>query len=464
MTRHLLLPFLFIAMPLSAQTPSTTASMSPTPRPAFPQHESPGATREPVPDFEPEFDRDSPTVAAYRHRELNVLEFGAKADGGSHPLSANFPTQEAIDARYGKGRYRSDDETDFVAIMEAIRHAREAALEVRSKTARGLPTIYLPHGEYRINRTLPIIDINGFTLRGDGKQQTRLTFTGREEALFGIERSATIAFSGMEVASKLGAGATAFLVADTLAKHPGRPTYHIDWTAVQVREFDVGVKTTGWAMTDSLNFLNCRFNSCQTALWLDNHQSLGHHFTNCYFGFSTRHLASLPPDGYPIVFRVNQGGNLTMTGGYIIIHDGVTLLLEPKNERLSFSPINWSSGLYNFYGVRWEQVRKNHPVLFDAVDDGRFTARVHFDNCVVYQRAEAEGGAVGRLTAGMNVVLRNVGFNKEDAYIEEAAAKNDGKRRGLLILDNVSGLNYRAEGPPRHHVEIRGSAGPLFTP
>ncbi|HWL53749.1 MAG TPA: hypothetical protein VNQ90_15025 [Chthoniobacteraceae bacterium] len=453
MNKRFIIPSLLIGISLctlAAQLPQ------PTPPRTFPHHDAPRATREPIPDYQPEFEPGDPRIAKAKHRIHNIRDYGAKGDGFSHLLSDEFKDQASIDQRYGPGRYRLDDESDYVAIMEGIRYAKAAANETRARSVRGLPSLYIPQGIYQINRTIPLVDISGFTISGDGKRQTVLRFTGKEEALFGIERSSTLAFEKFEVISTLGTGTTAFLIADVLAKYPDRPTYHFDWTSVSFTQFDVGVKTTGWAMTDSTNFLHCRFNSCGTALLLDNHQSMGHHFQNCYFGFGSQHLGKLKENSYPVVFHVKQGGNITVSGGYIIIHDGTTLLLEPRNEKLSFSPINWSTGLFNFYGVKWEQVRKNHPVLFDAVDDGKFSAKVNFDNCLVYQRTKAEGASLGALHPGMNVSLRNVGVNKNQAYIQEVSSASDRARRASIVFDHVSGIRFNAASTPVHAVEWRG--------
>lgn len=441
---------LLLALPviLSAETPK-----------------DPNVTSYEIPDYTLEFERTDSRVVENRHRVLNVRDFGAVADGEPHPLREKFADQEAIDKEYGAGRYTLTDQMDFVAIMEAIRTAKAAANKILKRSVVGANTVYLPQGIYMINRTIPLVDIRGGTVRGDGKDQTVLRFTGKEQALFGLQRSTKIGLSGMTLESHLSNGATAIHVADTLTQYPGRPTFHFDFTEIYVDGFDTGILTTGSHMTDSLNFINCMFRNFRRGVHLNNHQSMGHHFVNCYFGFATANLPLLPEGDFPVAFYVNQGGNITMTGGYVILHDGVTLLLDPKNDRLSYSPLNWSTALFNFYGVRWEQVRRNQPVLFEAKTGGKFdesyVARINFDNCVLYQRTEAEGGEVGRLRSGMNVTFRNCMANKNGAVIQEIIdPKQNTGRRAVLILDNTSGFRFSKDASPdvlyHHAVEVRG--------
>ncbi len=411
----------------------------------------------------------------FAHRILNIFEFGAVGDGQSHPLKKTFASQEEIDTKYGSDRYTLEDEADFVAIMEALRAANSAAnFKInRTKGASaviGIPSIYIPQGRYLINRTIPVSDIRGGTIFGDGKRQSHLKFTGKDQPLFHVQRCAEFAFSKLELRSTIQENATAFLLEDTLHEGPGEPTYHFDFDGVYIQEFAMGVMTIGRNMTDSLNFHNCRWRNCLTAVRLNNHQCMGVHFVNCYFGFSTAELKNVPEGRIPIVFHVNQGGNITMMGGYVINHKGTTLLLDPASEEVSFSPINWSTGFYNFYGVRWEQPNGEDPMLFDVNPEAKYytsyVARVNFDNCVLYQRTAAEGGSVGALHPGSNVTFRNTMFNKNKAFIQEVVdPKQEEKRRGILILDNVSGLQYTAdENAPYHHVIERRGPEPVFDP
>ena len=171
-------------------------------------------------------------------------------------------------------------------------------------------------------------------------------------------------------------------------------------------------------------------------------------------------VPQLLEEGWDVtVFDIEAGGDLTVFGGNII-HAGTTLKLDPNwdfsPDGGGSSPINFSSGVYNFYGVRWEQDGKQ-PVLFDAVDDGRFSARINFDSCVVYQRAAARNALIGRLFRGLNVVLRNTSVSN-GGILEDATAGDEAKRKPVLILDNTSGVQVvRPNNEPlKALVERRG--------
>jgi len=100
-------------------------------------------------------------------REVNVLDYGAIADGKSHKLSTLFKSQDEIDEKYGEGRYTLEDEADFVAIHLALTRAKREANEHLPEGDYGLWVVYLPTGVYKINRTLDLSNCWGLNMDFD---------------------------------------------------------------------------------------------------------------------------------------------------------------------------------------------------------------------------------------------------------------------------------------------------------
>jgi hypothetical protein len=411
-----------------------------------------------TPPYSPEFSTDDPRIVKHLHQVLNVMDFGAKGDGQSHPLHTLFANQAAIDVKYGPGRYTPDDEADFVAVMEALRTARACGEYIPSiKAVKYTNTVYLPTGIYVINRTIPLIDTFGGTIRGDGRQQTVLRFNA-PQPLFFINRSAFLAFRQFSIESSVSSGSTGFLIADT-SDTPlgnGKPTFKMIFDSLIFQRLDQAVHITGLMMTDSMVFSDTRFLQCLTSFHLQNPQGLNYQFFGCDFEDHGGDAIYAPHKASDVVcFKIEAGGNITIVGGDII-HAGVTLLLEPGSQFAPEGPggaspsISVGSGMYSFYGVKWEQMGGTRSVLFDAQDDGHYSARINFDNCMVYQRISARHTPVGMLHAGMNVAFRNSVFNF--GHIQEVLDPGQAKRKATLILDNTSGLTYQRAKGDYHHV------------
>lgn len=414
-----------------------------------------------IPEYVPDLKSDDPQVVAYRHKEINVREFGAVADGNSHPLREKFGTQAEVDAKYGAGRYTLDDEADYVAIMEAIRISKAGAeyLPVE-KMVRYTSTIFLPSGRYVVNRTIPLTDTYGGTIRGEGRQQTAIRINA-PMPLFGITRCSFLTFQNFSIESKLASRSTGFYILND--DRSSKPTFQLMFDSLIYQFLYKAIHIAGNKMTDSMVFSNSRFLRCLTSFHLQNPQGLNYQFIGCSFeshGSAELYAPYRPSD--TAVFRIEAGGAISVYGGSIV-SPGTTLLLAPD---IAFSPdggvsppINVGSGIYNFYGVRWEQTNSEKPILFDAVSDGRFQARINYDNCMVYQHNAVRGKAVAALWPGMNVTLRNSVFN--GSVIEEKIEPGQEKRRAVLILDNSSGVTYqqaKGDAPYHHLVEQRGVA------
>lgn len=402
----------------------------------------------------------------HRHQIVNVMDFGAVADGKSHLLKEILPTQAEIDQKYGAGRYKPDDERDYVAIMEAVRASKRSGFFGPDiKGVRYTSTVRLPAGVYMINRTIPLTDTFGGTITGDGRLQTVLRYTA-EGPLFYISRCSFLAFEKFAIESRIGAKSIGFYFHDPNweknVKFPAKPTFNMVFDSLMLTRLYKAVQITGNVMTDSMTFSKVRFLQCLTAFHLQNPQGLNYQFFSCNFEVHGDESVFAPfKESDVVCFHIQAGGNITVIGGNII-HAGVTLLLEPDAK---FAPngvgpsISWGSGIYNFYGSRWEQMGRGQPVLFDARGEERFTARINYDSCMIYQRVSALGSLVGYLRSGMNVTFRNSVFN--GGVIEEVFAGRIGKTRPVLILDNTSGVKFQpvaGEVPAnlRAYVETRG--------
>jgi hypothetical protein len=374
------------------------------------------------------------------HSELNAFTFGAVADGKSHPIKEIFQDQSAIDKKYGSGRYVLNDERDFVAACEAIRYAKYYGEPTSANNAaKYASTVYFPRGVYVINRTIDIVDLYGFTLRGDGKGQTVFRFM-QPAPLFYVTRAAGNAFCDFSIESTIESKATGIYIVSGGPDDAGRPAFLWEFRNVLFSTLYRGVQFAGMAMTDSGYFYTCRFLNCLVGVHFQNGQGMEYAFYGCNF-------QSPSIGNQATLFLVEAGGVINVFGGNII-SQGTTLKLMPNREAYSKSVgggsvINPSNGYYNFYGVRWEQMTKE-PILFDAKDDGYYRASINFDSCSVYQRMGAKDGPVGVLRPGMNVTLRNTScspFTSGKIPGDVSGASSEA-RRGILVLDNTFGLEY----------------------
>lgn len=98
-----------------------------------------------------------------------VAPIGAIGDGSSHPCSERFDTLEEAQALWPHVENLSDEQ-DWAAIQAAL----DSLNQVEGEETGGI--VFLPAGDYVINRTLKIRG-PGVTLQGAGKLQTYLRFT-----------------------------------------------------------------------------------------------------------------------------------------------------------------------------------------------------------------------------------------------------------------------------------------------
>lgn len=420
---------------------------------ALPAPPDPGPALMSIPFFEPVKNPDKALIARYRQKEISVVDFGAIGDGKSHPLREKFKTQAAIDKKYGKGLYTLEDEIDFVAVMEAIRVAKAIAVHDPSQVTLNINTVYVPAGLYVINRTITITDMYGWTLRGDGRQQTSFKIDV-PMPLFAITRSSFVKFTSFSIESHIGSLSTGFYINND--GRNGNPVFHLLFDSLIFQWVYKGIQIEGTSMTDTALFSGIRFVQCLKAFELNNPQGMNYTFTGCAFELYGGDSIYAPfKAGDVKVFHVKAGGNITVLGGSII-HAGTTLLLEPQDPKTpglgGSSAINYSNGMFNFIGVRWEQEGgSTSPVLFDAKDEGAMEARINFTGCTIYQRFAARNQAVGKLHSGMNVTFRDSSFNF--GHIQEVIDPKQEARKGALLIDNTSRIEYKqAENAPYHHL------------
>ena len=385
---------------------------------------------------------------SHSHQVINVMDFGAVADGRSHPLKEVAGSQEEIDQKYGSGHYTLEDERDFVAIMEAIRAAkRSGQYGADIKAVRYANAVRLPAGVYMVNRTIPMTDTYGGSIEGDGRLQTIIRFN-KEAPLFFITRCSFLTFEKFAIESNISSKSIGFLFHEANTekdpKYLGKVTFNMVFDSMMMTRLYKAVQITGNVMTDSMTFSKVRFLQCLTAFHLQNPQGLNYQFLSCNFEVHGDESTFAPfKESDVVCFNIQAGGDITVIGGNII-HAGITLLLEPD---AAFAPngqgpsISWGSGIFNFYGVRWEQIGGAQPTLFESRGSERFSARINFDSCMIYQRVAALGKPVGFLRPGMNVTFRNSVFN--NGVVEEVIGGRVGKARPALILDNTSGLTFK---------------------
>ncbi len=94
--------------------------------------------------------------------QISVKDFGAIADGTSHPLSERYATLAAAQADYPHADSLAN-EIDWAAFQGAINHA----VSLSTQGALGA-RVHVPHGFYVHNRTLTLPEGKPIYLQGDG--------------------------------------------------------------------------------------------------------------------------------------------------------------------------------------------------------------------------------------------------------------------------------------------------------
>ena len=376
---------------------------------------------------------ESELIRRVKHveRRVNVLDYGAFADGKSHQLKTLFKSQQEIDKKYGKGKYTLEDEADFVAINAALAKAKREANEHLPEGDYGLWILYLPTGIYKVNRTLDLSNCWGLNIRGAGREATRISFQS-SSPLFYCEAGASIVFRGFTVESTIAAKSTAFHFHNTIGGDgPNYPAFKFMFDNLVISNFYSAVLTTGNTMTSELVFRSCRFLNCLTGLHLKNVQSMNHNFFGCDFEASQGDDHYAPFKASDVAYiRVEAGGFVNVYGGSVLLH-GTTLLLNPLP-----SGINHINGIYNFHGVAWEQWSAGKPLLFYKKGEQPMNAKINIEGCRAHQYSAARkaGALLGSVDNGMNVTIRNSNFTF--GIIELKINATTRYQWGSLTLDN----------------------------
>ncbi len=101
--------------------------------------------------------------------------FGAIADGAHHPIKqADIETN----AEKWVGKYAVGDEWDYVGLQEAIYSSfNNGTLKPNASNARLNKLLYLPPGNYLVNKSPTITLVHGGTIQGAGRLVTTVTST-----------------------------------------------------------------------------------------------------------------------------------------------------------------------------------------------------------------------------------------------------------------------------------------------
>ncbi|MEK6794869.1 MAG: hypothetical protein AABZ39_08840 [Spirochaetota bacterium] len=448
---------IIIARKDSGYDPSTILSIVPMPLPIGQRYDF-GNTPHYVPET------NLPGLSEEKaFSRLNIRDFGAVGDGTSHPLSELYRTQNEIDIRYGKDRYRSEDERDFVGLCEAIRYARanryigktldekvSATQNWKKDYQYGTSPVYMPNGQYIINRTIKIQDFRGFSLSGAGPEGMTVLYCTEPVPLFWIQYAVTLSFRDFTISAgpehERNNRTTGFYMVSSYPKDKnstGRPSMYLNrFENITFSGLYQAVDIAGTDMGDTQQFYSCIFRKNGIALHLRNAQAFNIDFFGCaWYG------AHRPENtGHATAFLVEAGGFINVFGGSMTCI-GSLLKLMPNsiyNDGCGGGPtINRSNGKFNIMNVRFEW-DKDEPLLFDAVDDGTLSAQINIENCVVWKTASAiEAGLkspLGVLCSGMNVTIRNMNIpNNTNALILGNIQGFTEQRRSKLIIDNVVG-------------------------
>jgi hypothetical protein len=272
------------------------------------------------------------------------------------------------------------------AISAAIAHCRSLAswsYPVGTGGARrylGLPALYIPKGIYRNTHTHLLEYLHGFTIRGDGPGATVIQHEGADY-LFDIHRAGALTFTDFTVNGVDPAGPAGGLRG--LQEHSGAfrfressrdpvPTGGTTWqnhVAVEVNEVHRAFRFDGDQMTDSLvvdryhgrdNFIDFDYANSQAV----NHQlnggevTYGVSFPDSDYATRLSSWTSRPRLEDGAVFNVVSGGQVTVTGGSVIVRKPTLYFHTPPQDGSQGAVTNVTG--YSFTGTRWE-VRRSDP-------------------------------------------------------------------------------------------------------
>ncbi|HVF70730.1 MAG TPA: right-handed parallel beta-helix repeat-containing protein [Chthoniobacterales bacterium] len=117
-----------------------------------------------------------PAVPEFLAKSVVVPQmFGAVGDGANHPVSA---ADVAAKQSTWVGKYAAGDEWDYVGLQEAIYASfNNGTLTPNGRNARLNKTLYLPPGNYLVNKPPTVALVFGGSVTGAGRFATTITST-----------------------------------------------------------------------------------------------------------------------------------------------------------------------------------------------------------------------------------------------------------------------------------------------
>src|SRR5690606_2479555 len=122
--------------------------------------------------------------------------------------------------------YKNINEYYSTDITQKFKDAITDIKEMANDTPTGsqnLKTLEFPEGIFEVNDTIDIKGIYGFKIKGVGRKQTILKFTGVNKDFFYINRSGYLKFEDLSIVSEIDNDATAFHLHMDRVDDLGRP-------------------------------------------------------------------------------------------------------------------------------------------------------------------------------------------------------------------------------------------------
>jgi hypothetical protein len=289
--------------------------------------------------------KDLPWEASEPEGWINVKDFGAKGDGVTD---------------------------DTQAIQDAILYAYDAAFD-KTGWRYGIPTIYLPAGDYVIKQSnilLSNVSAGRFNIRGSGRDSTILTYDVpstingdyliKNNGVFGFTL-----FSDMSFRSKNDNGN--FFYSDD---ERGGNSQDIHFDRVTFDNFDYLFNVQGNSMSSEFSFFDCRLSgNFKDAFTLNNLQAVNWTFYNLYAW-----------GNFESLFKLIQGSNLTFIGGSIIPFDSYQSILFNIPSDANVDSFGRGNSPIKLYGTDFElrgssklivkKTNANIGLIFDSCDLG----------------------------------------------------------------------------------------------
>ena len=368
----------------------------------------------------PEFNEWFPT-SLHGTSALNVKDFGAIGDGGTHSMSdLGYANLAAAQVDYPSATH-VDDTADWCAFTECVKHcfSHETSPGVwvvnGTESDRNRPMRVAP-GRYVTRKPVALTSISDGQVIGEGFAQIFNETTG-SIAVDGNGLQNT-RFENLHFQCIGGEDSMAFNLG--VVSGPVNSTGCLFINCSFTCPGGVGTRIGYVEMSSEMSFIRCIWNLCLCGVTIDGWNALNYNFTACTATFCTLNW-----------IRVNSGGNVVIQNASLA-GNGTDLVPEVGYD------IKIGAGTCAIFGSRTESKRfvaADYMVSIFGCAQAGTAADIVFCNVGSAFISQSES-TMGRLTSQGQLTMEGCRFNLSDDFL--TAIANNGS--GLIRITHAGGL------------------------